>query len=194
MKKFLLILIFTGASMHAMENLRVEPFDYKSHHLAALNVYQKACPGYAAHSVLLGRTKEYLHLGVSQHCDVLIGSKKASKEDTIIGFMEYLHKQNLQRIYVHYLAEIFIDPEYQKQGYGRLFMEKLEEKTLEKGLSIIQLYASSRVFGFYENLGYTEFDPYTKFDPQGCFHQKQTPSSRHWMRKILKSTDHNSKE
>ncbi len=65
------------------------------------------------------------------------------------------------RGWVHYLA---VDPELQKQGYGRQMMQYTEEKLLELGcpkLNLMVRKSNSGVIGFYQSMGYTEDDVVT---------------------------------
>ncbi len=60
------------------------------------------------------------------------------------------------RGWINYLA---VDPRYQRNGYGRLIMEAVEQRIRSKGCPKInlQVRASNRaVIQFYRSLGYTE--------------------------------------
>lgn len=52
------------------------------------------------------------------------------------------------------IRRVFIDPSYQQKGFGKLVMHKLEERALEKGISILDLSASLVAKRFYDSLGY----------------------------------------
>ncbi|MBB6428658.1 ribosomal protein S18 acetylase RimI-like enzyme [Algisphaera agarilytica] len=60
------------------------------------------------------------------------------------------------RGWVNYLA---VDPEYQRQGFGRVLVEHAEQWLRERGCPKLNLQVRSsntRVIGFYEKLGYTQ--------------------------------------
>lgn len=60
------------------------------------------------------------------------------------------------RGWINYLA---VDPAYQRNGYGRLIMEAIEQRIRSKGCPKINLQVRARnkaVIQFYRSLGYTE--------------------------------------
>ena len=52
------------------------------------------------------------------------------------------------------IMRVFVDPAFQKQGFGKLIMKKLEEKALSLGIGVIKLDASIPAKRFYDDLGY----------------------------------------
>ena len=52
------------------------------------------------------------------------------------------------------IMRVFVDPAFQKQGFGKLIMKKLEEKALSQGIDVIKLDASIPAKKFYDDLGY----------------------------------------
>jgi len=52
------------------------------------------------------------------------------------------------------IVRVFINPEFQKCGFGKLIMQKLEEKALSAGINIVKLDASLPSKKFYDLLGY----------------------------------------
>ena len=53
-----------------------------------------------------------------------------------------------------YITRVFVNPKFQKQGLGRLIMEKLHTKALSTGIRIVKLDASPTGKKFYDSLGY----------------------------------------
>ena len=53
-----------------------------------------------------------------------------------------------------HIMRVFVDPEFQKLGLGKLVMQKLEEKALSTGVRIVKLDASLPSKKFYDSLGY----------------------------------------
>lgn len=50
---------------------------------------------------------------------------------------------------------VFVQPEHQGKGYGRLIMRHLEDKALDLGIPFVKLDSSLNSEDFYESLGYT---------------------------------------
>ena len=57
-----------------------------------------------------------------------------------------------------HVRRVFVTPEYQKCGYGKVIMQKLEEKALSAGISIVTLCASIPSKEFYDSLGYVTLE------------------------------------
>jgi GNAT superfamily N-acetyltransferase len=86
------------------------------------------------------------------HCDenILKDAKEGytivlEKADTIVGTGTVLGDE---------IKRVFVDPAFQKNGFGKLIMHKLEEKALLQGVSIVKLDASLPSKKFYDLLGY----------------------------------------
>jgi putative acetyltransferase len=54
-----------------------------------------------------------------------------------------------------HIMRVFVDPEFQKQGFGKLVMNNLEEKAFSTGICKVSLDASLPSKKFYDSLGYT---------------------------------------
>lgn len=52
------------------------------------------------------------------------------------------------------IARVFVNPEFQKHGFGKLIMDKLEGKALSTSAGIVKLDASIPSKKFYDLLGY----------------------------------------
>ncbi|MCX5636356.1 MAG: GNAT family N-acetyltransferase [Planctomycetota bacterium] len=52
------------------------------------------------------------------------------------------------------ILRVFVDPAYQKQGLGRMIMNKLEMRATANGVETVQLRALANAKKFYESLGY----------------------------------------
>ena len=57
-----------------------------------------------------------------------------------------------------YVSEIFVVPEYKKQGIGRNLIRKLEEEIKERGISIVQLMSIEPNEVFYGKCGLSKDD------------------------------------
>ena len=53
-----------------------------------------------------------------------------------------------------HILRVFVEPAFQKQGLGKLLMQKLEHKALSAEISIVKLDASLPAKRFYDLLGY----------------------------------------
>ena len=49
---------------------------------------------------------------------------------------------------------VFVEPAFQKYGFGKLLMQKLEEKAFSAGIRVVKLDASLPSKKFYDSLGY----------------------------------------
>ena len=52
------------------------------------------------------------------------------------------------------IKRVFVDPTFQKQGFGRRIMQQLEEAAARQGVKTVKLDASLPSQVFYERLGY----------------------------------------
>ncbi len=57
------------------------------------------------------------------------------------------------------IKRVFVDPTFQKQGFGRRIMRQLEEAAARQGVGIVRLDASLPSKAFYDRLGYTTVEP-----------------------------------
>jgi GNAT superfamily N-acetyltransferase len=57
------------------------------------------------------------------------------------------------------IKRVFVDPTFQKQGFGRWIMRQLEEAAAEQGTRIVKLDASLPAKTFYDRLGYLTVEP-----------------------------------
>ena len=57
-----------------------------------------------------------------------------------------------------YVSEIFVVPEYKKQGIGRNLIRKLEEEIKERGISVVQLMSIEPNEVFYGKCGLSKDD------------------------------------
>ena len=90
------------------------------------------------------------------HCDENV-LKDANEGDTIV-----LEKDSriigTGTIVGDEIKRVFIEPTFQKNGFGKLIMRKLEEKALLHGVSIVKLDASLPSKRFYDSLGYVTIE------------------------------------
>ncbi len=54
---------------------------------------------------------------------------------------------------------MFVDPTFQKQGFGRRIMQQLEEAATRQGAATVKLDASLPSKAFYDRLGYITLGP-----------------------------------
>ena len=57
------------------------------------------------------------------------------------------------------IKRVFVDPTFQKQGFGRQIMQKLEESAARQGAAAVKLDASLPSHAFYDRLGYVTVEP-----------------------------------
>ena len=53
-----------------------------------------------------------------------------------------------------HIMRVFVNPKFQKRGFGKLIMSKLEEKATSSGVNKVKLDASLPSKKFYDSLGY----------------------------------------
>jgi putative acetyltransferase len=86
------------------------------------------------------------------HCEKNI-LKGAAKGRTIV-----LEKNNrvigTGTILDNHILRVFVNPKFQKQGLGKLIMNKLEDKAISSGVNRVKLDASLPSKTFYDSLGY----------------------------------------
>ncbi len=86
------------------------------------------------------------------HCDEKI--LKNAKE----GYTIILEKDNqiigTGTVVGNEIMRVFVDPEFQKRGFGKLIMRELERKAVSAGVDVVKLDASLPSKKFYELLGY----------------------------------------
>jgi GNAT superfamily N-acetyltransferase len=63
------------------------------------------------------------------------------------------------------IKRVFVDPTFQKQGFGRRIMRQLEEAAARQGVGAVKLDASLPAKAFYDRLGYVTVEP--AFHPVG---------------------------
>jgi GNAT superfamily N-acetyltransferase len=56
------------------------------------------------------------------------------------------------------IKRVFVEPAFQKHGFGNILMQKLEEKALSAGVGVIKLDASLSSKRFYDSLGYVTLE------------------------------------
>jgi GNAT superfamily N-acetyltransferase len=56
------------------------------------------------------------------------------------------------------ILRVFIDPDHQKQGLGRVIMNELESRAAANGVNILRLRALANARKFYESRGYSIVD------------------------------------
>ena len=56
------------------------------------------------------------------------------------------------------IKRLFVEPSFQKNGFGKIIMQKLEEKALLAGVGVVKLDASLPFKKFYDSLGYVTLE------------------------------------
>jgi GNAT superfamily N-acetyltransferase len=107
--------------------------------------------------------KEAVQYFKQYHCDENI-IKGAAKGWTIV-----LEKNNriigTGTIIDNHILRVFVNPKFQKQGLGKLIMNKLEDKAISSGANKVNLDASLPSKKFYDSLGYkTREKTYVKLE------------------------------
>lgn len=56
------------------------------------------------------------------------------------------------------IKRVFVDPAFQKRGFGRLIMRELEDRAISAGIGAVKLDASLPSKEFYDSLGYVTLE------------------------------------
>jgi GNAT superfamily N-acetyltransferase len=107
--------------------------------------------------------KEAVQYFKQYHCEenILKGEEK--------GWTIVLEKNNrilgTGTIINDHILRVFVNPKFQKQGFGKLIMNKLEDKAISSEISKVKLDASLPSKTFYDSLGYkTREKTYVKLE------------------------------
>jgi GNAT superfamily N-acetyltransferase len=170
MKKLLLYTLLINASIYAMQDLHIVPFEYDKHHETALNIFKKALPRYSVPRIL----NEQDGVENNQQVEILIGSEETSKKETIIGLVIHCMQSSTYHEYFDFfkngrskvsitrdalknctLEWLCIDPGYQRKGYGEFMLNHLEAYAKKEQCDLIDLAPTSKSKDFYKKCNYT---------------------------------------
>lgn len=73
------------------------------------------------------------------------------------------------------LFDIFVDPDHQGLGIGRLIINTLEKDTYFKAATRVEIPASITALEFYKKMGYYPKNKQTKTDSEGLFRLEKYP-------------------
>ena len=100
--------------------------------------------------------KEAVQFFKDWHCDEKI--LKSAKE----GYTILLHQDTrivgTGTIVDGEVMRVFVDPAFQRRGFGKLIMRKLEERAVSTGIDLVKLDASLPAKAFYDSLGYVTLE------------------------------------
>jgi putative acetyltransferase len=127
-----------------------------------------------------GYPKEAIKYFKEYHCDKNI-LKGAAKGWTIV-LEKGNHIIGTGTIIDNHIMRVFVNPKFQKQGLGKIIMQKLEDKAISSGLRKVKLDASLPSKKFYDSLGYKTCEKtYVKLENGKKLHY-------HKMDKVLTAT------
>jgi GNAT superfamily N-acetyltransferase len=96
--------------------------------------------------------KEAVQFFKDWHCDERI--LKDAKEGYTILLYEDTRIVGTGTIVDNHVMRVFVDPAFQRRGFGKLIMRKLEERAVSTGIDVVKLDASLPSKTFYDSLGY----------------------------------------
>ena len=106
--------------------------------------------------MLILRVKEVVQFFKDWHCGEKI--LKNAKE----GYTILLHQDHrivgTGTIVADEIMRVFVDPAFQRRGFGRLIMRKLEERAVSNSVNVVKLDASLPSKTFYDTLGYVTLE------------------------------------
>jgi len=96
--------------------------------------------------------KEAVQFFKDWHCDERI--LKDAKEGYTILLQKDTRIVGTGTIVDDHVMRVFVDPGFQRRGFGKLIMRKLEERAVSTGVDVVKLDASLPSKTFYDSLGY----------------------------------------
>jgi GNAT superfamily N-acetyltransferase len=100
--------------------------------------------------------KEAVQFFKNWHCDEKI--LKDAKEGYTILLYEDARMVGTGTIVDNHVMRVFVDPAFQRRGFGKLIMHKLEERAVSTGTDVVKLDASLPSKTFYDSLGYVTLE------------------------------------
>ena len=100
--------------------------------------------------------KEAVQFFKDWHCDNRILND--AKEGYTIVLQKNNHVVGTGTIVGDEIRRVFVEPAFQRQGFGKLIMRKLEAKALAFGIHLVRLGASIPSKRFYDSLGYVTLE------------------------------------
>jgi ribosomal protein S18 acetylase RimI-like enzyme len=144
MKKLYLLLLLSGLSIHAMDNLHIVPFEYAKHYTATCTILNQVLLS----DLVLNDPKDIKTLLVRRY-----PATRSKRPDQVLGVIAYNTKKN-STITKTYIKDLAIAPEHQRKGYGRRLM-KYVESIPSSNTHLLSFGSSEEARSFYEKLGYT---------------------------------------
>jgi GNAT superfamily N-acetyltransferase len=100
--------------------------------------------------------KEAVQYFKDRHCDEKI--LKDAKEGYTILLLKDTRIVGTGTIVGQDVKRVFVDPAFQRRGFGRLIMRKLEERAVSTGIDVVKLDSSLPSKAFYDGLGYVTLE------------------------------------
>lgn len=142
MKTLYLLLLLSGASIHAMDtNVHIVPFDGEKHYNVTRDLLRNAgvYPD--------GLTNRGVRVLVRPY-----PATRSKRPDKVLGAVVYETKQFLE-ITDTWILALAIASQYQRKGYGTMLMRHMESIPSDKPHHI-HLWSSVKAAPFYKKLGY----------------------------------------
>ena len=77
------------------------------------------------------------------------------KEGDIIGMYQFLYEDlNVRPDIYPWLANVYVDENYRKQGYGRILLENVK-KVAQENIDFEEIFLYTKHMGLYEKFGWT---------------------------------------
>lgn len=158
----LFTLLFASASIHAMDNIKIEPFNLKTDSNAAIQIHRsafpKACTPFALRRVCRDQTTHVISRYNDQDSDprllglVIHYSLISDKPEYLTQNFDYMYTQLPQSYNILNIDILAIKPEEQRQGYGELLINHIATKEHD----FISLTSTQSARPFYKKIGFLE--------------------------------------
>jgi len=109
---YLLTLLLASASLHAMENVHIEPFDYKKHGDSVRQLFNRTLPHFIIPNPLHGIEQPREYEWFKEYFDVIVGQtdvKKSDETSTEIPLGLIIHNIETSLKYAHYFKYFLRD-------------------------------------------------------------------------------------
>jgi GNAT superfamily N-acetyltransferase len=158
MKKLLITLLFTCASLHAIQRVpRLERFDYAKHSKETSALFKTVFPCSSTPLPLIYPDVPYDNLDVlvdSTHkvFGLVLHERSVSSAIKDLHAQTYLlEKGTAQSTKIKYLA---VHPDYRKKGLGEIIMQGIERQEASHATDYLSLEPVPDAAPFYSRLGY----------------------------------------
>lgn len=156
----LYILIYT-ASLRAMDDARVVPYNYEKHNQAAERIFEKIFDDapYADPAIIEPDNTPDSHVAILEHNDQVAGFAIYNHKDVPKNKVFPDVRKHRTPIKVCHLDYIAVDYDQQGKGFGTQLIEYVEKRARNNNDDMIMLNSINNSYGFYKKRNFTRTMP-----------------------------------